>query len=269
MIAACLKWVDRRPDLDATSVAAPPDSRFAGVSAADQAALEWALRCRDATGDDVLAITAGPMPADQILRDAIAAGATQAIRIDMPFDCSSRDVAHALASHLGAARLVWCGDFSFDRGTGSVPSFLAAQLDVAQALGLVGVERGNDDALKVTRRLDGGRREILRVTGRAVLSVEGSTALLRRAPLRAMLGGAAIDICHAPGIASPTTTAVPRPYRPRPRALPAPAGHTALERVKALTAADAPVIHGETIALAPAEAAARILSALREWGYLP
>ena len=72
MIAVCLKWVDLQPEVSSVVARVAPDVRFAGVSASDQAALEWALRCRDATGDDVLAVTAGPAAAESILRDALA-----------------------------------------------------------------------------------------------------------------------------------------------------------------------------------------------------
>ena len=50
--------------------------------------------------------------------------------------------------------------------------------------------------------------------------------------------------------------------------LPPPAGTSALERVRTLTAADAAAVaHGETVTLAPSDAAARIMEALRAWGY--
>ena len=97
----------------------------------------------------------------------------------------SASVAAALTPVVAHSTAVWCGDYSADRGSGSVPAFLAARLHRQQALGLVGVEF--IDPLRVTRRLDGGRREILRITGPAVLSVEGSVARLRRASLRSAL----------------------------------------------------------------------------------
>ena len=51
-------------------------------------------------------------------------------------------MAAALAAVLGPVGVssVWCGDHSLDRGTGAVPAYLAAQLGLAQALGLVDVE---------------------------------------------------------------------------------------------------------------------------------
>lgn len=280
---ACLKWVDQRPETDTVLGADAPDERFGGVSAADRAALEWALRTRDAHASaggppvPVVAVTVGPPGADAVLRDALACGADRAIRIDLPFGAPSRAVAVAVAGALrhvlDGSSTIWCGDHSFDRGTGSVPAYLAGELGFAQALGLVAIEHAGDGAIDALRRLDGGRRERLSVTGAAVLSVEGSTALLRRAPLRGLLGRAAIEVVPGDAVtpaglaaAHPPET---RPYRPRPRAYAPPAGQTALERVKSLTAAGAAVAHGETVTLDPDAAADRILAALTEWGYLP
>jgi hypothetical protein len=118
MIGVCLKWVDQRPEFDEFGVAAAPDARFSGVSAADQAALELALRVRDAwaatSSHEVIALTVGPADADGILREALTAGANRAIRIDLPFGTRSRVTATALAAHLATAALVLCGDYSID-----------------------------------------------------------------------------------------------------------------------------------------------------------
>ena len=276
MIAACLKWVDTRPEFDACGAAAgvalSPDVRFAGMSPADRAALEWALRCRDAwegsQPHEVVAFTVGPPAADGILREALAAGAARAVRIDLPFASPSRVVASNLAALLAGAQFVWCGDYSADRGTGSVPAFVAADLGFAQALGLIDISvRGAHDSTGL-RRLDGGRRERLAFDGPTVVSVEGCTATLRRASLRALISPAEIEV--VPGVPSPNVEASPimsRPYRPRPRMLAAPAGNTALDRVRAITNSGAVVSHGETVTLDPAAAAARILQALQDWGY--
>ena len=270
MIVACLKWVDQRPEPDAHGVIASPDSRFAGVSAADRAALEWALRSRDVIGGEVVAITAGPVAADAVLRDALAAGANRAIRLDLPFGESSAAVGAAIAGVAGGAQQIWCGDYSSDRGTGSVPAFIAATRGIAQALGLVRVSF-DGGAVEALRRLDGGRRERLSVDGPAVMSVEGSTAMLRRAPLRALLAAADVEIVQPLAVARPaSSTGTYRPYRPRPRALAAPAGASALQRIKSLTGGDAASsARADPVVLEPDAAADRILAALREWGYLP
>ena len=272
-VAVCLKWVDQRVDADALLRAELPDERFAGVSASDQAALEWALRYRDGLDSParVIAVTVGPAAAEAVLRDAMAAGADEAIRVDMPFGAPSRFVAGALAAVVAGAQIIWCGDASFDRGTGSVPAYLAADLDIAQALGLVAVELpGNDSGpISALRRLDGGRRERLSIDGPAVVSVEGSTAMLRRAPLRGLLGKPPIEVISAATPVLPVQMHEARPYRPRARTFAPPTGATALERIKALTSAgSAPATHGDPETLDPPAAADRILAALTEWGYL-
>ncbi len=255
MIAVCVKWIG--------------ESASAGLSAADEAAIEMALRHGEAVHTSVIAVTVGGSKADLGLRAAVACGATTAIRVDAPDDMDSASVAAALAPIVAHSTAVWCGDYSADRGTGSVPAFLAARLHRQQALGLVGVEFV--DPLRVTRRLDGGRREILRITGPAVLSVEGSIARLRRASLRSALTAQKAEVLPygTPTVLSGNTSVVAvRPYRPRARVLPAPVGATALDRLRALTDVSAAPQPGETVEAGPAVAADRIIEVLRDWGYL-
>jgi len=281
VIVACLKWTTR-PDL-AGDVGAS-DERFAGTSEADRAALEVALRLGVESGLPVTAVTVGPEPAERALREALACGAVAAVRCHAPAgddQPASADVADALASvaRSAAAQLVVCGDHSMDRGTGSVPAFVARELGVAQALGCLSVRL--DDlgvggggalarALHAVRRLDGGRREVLRVPLPAVVSVEGSVAQLRRAPLRAQLATASAPVevrAVARRHVQPPLAAV-APFRPRARAMPAPAGGDVLARLRALTDAGAAPSRGETVELDPAAAAARIVRALEDWGHL-
>lgn len=256
-VVACLKWLTPH---DA-------DDRFGGISPADSSALEWALRLGEQRGEDVLVITVGPAAADTALREALACGARRAIRVDAADELLSADVAAAIASAIDGidVSFVCCGDYSLDRGTGSVPAFLAAQIEARQALGLIEVVVGSD--VTALRRLDGGRRERLRVDAPAVLSVEGATATLRRAPLSGALAArsATIDVVAGPvGSHLPTAR---RPYRPRARVLPPPKGGT-LERVQSLLSGGAATkSHGVPVELSPEEAADRILAALDEWGY--
>ena len=84
---------------------------------------------------------------------------------------SAAALAAALRQEYGVPDLVLCGDLSADRATGSFPAFLAASLGAAQALGCVRLEPMDGHALKVHRRLDGGRREVLIVRPPAVVSI--------------------------------------------------------------------------------------------------
>jgi electron transfer flavoprotein beta subunit len=260
-IVAAIKWVSHPGE--------PHDERFAGMSHADQSALEFALQQAAALCTGVTVITIGPQGADKVLRDAIACGATRAIRVDAPTTTAGADVATAIATQVPDAQWVWCGDYSLDRGAGSVPPYIAAMLGAQQALGVIAA-RLDGATVHATRRLDGGRRELLEVQAPAVISVEGATARLRRAGLAALRTASSTHIEVVPA-----TTPIHRmefmvrPYRPRARALAAPAGDRALDRLRVLTDAAAnAAARGDTVHLDPPEAAERIVQALREWGYL-
>ena len=276
MIAACLKWVDLRPEVDRLRGHVRSDPRTAGISPADAAALEWALRCGERWGQPVMAVSSGPAAADRVLRDALAVGAAHAVRVDMRADLPSGAVAAELGRVLRPAGvgIVWCGDHSLDRGSGSLPGFLAAELGLPQALGLVDVALGDECGhVVVCRRLDRGRRERVGLDGAGVLSVEGSTARLRRAALGALMAArdAAVDVA-VPVLAHPADgpgTPVLHAFRPRARELPAPAGATPLDRIRALTETGTPVRHGELLVLDPPAAAQRILETLAAWSQLP
>jgi electron transfer flavoprotein beta subunit len=270
MIATCLKWIDRRPEVDPLDGHVVTDVRTAGISDADGAALEWALRCGETWDEPVVAVTAGPPGAESVVRDALACGAARAVRVELAAAAPSSVVAASLAAVLRQREVVavWCGVHSLDRGSGSVPAFLAAELGLAQALGVVEVDLGAPRDLTLLRRLDGGRRERLQLRGGGVLSVEGAAARLRRAPLAAALAArtAGVETVRGSSTDASTPSAL-RPYRPRARALAAPTGATARERIVALTDTLHGKGHGELVVLDPPAAAERILGALDAWGY--
>ena len=273
-VAVALKWVDLRPDVDPLSGAVHDDERLFGLSPADAAALEWALRLQDAWSWPVVAVTAGPATAEAALREARAAGAAHALRVDLPADAPSGQVAAALAEAVAGASLVLCGDWSLDRGSGAVPAQLAAHLDLAQALGLVRLEVGDAGTVTGTRRLDHGRREVLRVHGPAVLSFEGASAELRRAGLAAVLAArdADVEVVAAPAAPAPdqrVLLAHRGPYRPRASARPAPPTELGpRERILALTGALVERTPPRKVVADPDEAADLILEQLAAWGYL-
>ena len=131
MIVVCWKWV-----------ATDGDERWAGVSEPDRAALEVGLRLAEARGDTVTVVSVGEPGAVIGLREALAVGAHRAVRVDAPAGLTSAAVAAAIAPVAADADWVLCGDASADRGSGSVPAFVAAELGAAQALGLVAVTIG-------------------------------------------------------------------------------------------------------------------------------
>jgi electron transfer flavoprotein beta subunit len=273
VVAVALKCVDLRPEVEPLAGTVRHDGRSSGYSPADAAALEWALRLGEAWQLPVTAITAGPPGAEVVLRDAAAFGVAQLVRVPAGADAPSEAIALALGSRLGDAVVVCCGDYSADRGSGSVPAFLAGQLDAAQALGLTGLAPGERGDLVAQRRLDGGRRERLRVSAPAVISVEPGAARLRRAPLSGLMAArrasietaatdAAADHCRRVHV---LRTA---PYRPRPKTLPPPPGPSSRDRLLALTGALAERTPPRVVRAAPGDAADELLRYLKDQGYL-
>jgi electron transfer flavoprotein beta subunit len=286
--AVCWKAVELRARVDPLTGAVSSDAASLGVSAADEAALEWALRCADRFGGAVRVVSVGSPAAEGVLRAAGAAGGAELVRVDAPDDLPSEAVADLLAETVGDAALVWCGDVSHDRGSGSVPAFLAHSLSAAQALGLVGVQvpeavgdaragGANEVVLVATRRLDGGRRELLEVRPPAVLSCEGGTARLRRAPLPGLLSARERHVRvvepaagrHAGSAGARVRVLSVAPFRPRARPVPPPPGSTARDRIRALTGIATEPRVARAVTLDPTEAAAAIVQALESWGELP
>jgi electron transfer flavoprotein beta subunit len=286
VIVAALSWSWRETDVDPLTGAVRANLRDRGPNSSELAALEHALRLAERWDAPVVAATVAPAGADEMLRDALAAGAAQALRVEPPrwmarprpsgLVGGERESAAALAAalrhHYGVPDLVLCGDLAADRATGSFPAFLAASLGAAQALGCVRLEPADERALRVHRRLDGGRREVLIVRPPAVVSVEAAGVRLRRAGLPATLSrhNAPITVADAPAAAAAPLIGIlaSHPYRPRPRELPGPAG-TALRRTLELTGALAqrtpPTVIGPLLA---DQAASELLAYLRRCGYL-
>jgi electron transfer flavoprotein beta subunit len=263
--AALLKRVDLRPEVDPLTGELTPDPH-GGMSAADRCALALAI----ATGDDVLAVSAGPASAVEVLREALAAGASRAVWIEMPADAPSDAVAEALAAAVRGCAYVWCGDYSTDRGSGSVPAYVAAHLDAAQALGLsaVDVSPTADGAVAVHRRLDGGRQELLTAHAPAVFSVEAGVIGPVRPALKAVLAAATAPIERVAVEVRERPVGRIAAYRPRSQVLPGPAvGLSPRERLLAMSGALADhepprVVHGDAVT-----AADELLDFLRSRGF--
>jgi len=270
-IAAVLKWVDLRPDVDPLEGTVRHDDRTSGFSLADAAALECALLLGEAWQLPVAAITAGPPGAQAVLRDAAAFGPRRLVLVTADIDAPSEAIAEALAPLLDGAAVVCCGDYSADRGSGSVPAFLAHQLEAAQALGLTGLTPRSRGCLIAQRRLDGGRREHLQVTAPAVISVEPGAARLRRAPLSGLLAAreATIEVTEGAVTHRPRVQVMHMaPYRPRPKILPPPHDPLPRARLLALTGALTERTPPRVVRAPCDEAADELIRYLKDKGYL-
>lgn len=277
-VVVCMKWVPRRIVVDPTTASFEIDPRTFGPSPADTAALEVALLLASEDDDAVTVVCAGPEASDAMLRDALAMGASSAVRCPAEASAGSAEVARALALVCAEADLVLCGDHSTDRGSGSVPAFIAAELDAVQVLGVVGlqqIERQATGGLVAERRLDRGRRALLRVSFPAVVSVEGATTIdgvpvsQRRASLSGVVAakGAVIEIGPAVKRRVSLPTSAVRAHRPRTRVRSAPADAAAHVRILDITKATESRNPPKTLHLDPGEAAEATIEALRGWGY--
>jgi electron transfer flavoprotein beta subunit len=276
-VGIALKWTPRRLDVDPLDGSLRTGRLLWGMSDADAAALETALLLADRWRAPVVAACAGPVEAEAMLRDALAAGAARAVRVEaaatarLPGSPSSIGwTAAQLVRALPDCAIVVFGDYSPDGGSGAVPALYAAAAGAAQALGLVAVEAEDEPGtLRAERRLDGGGRERLRLRAPAVLSVEPGAARLRRAPLAGVLAAGSGEIAVlAAAPAGPAETVTVGPYRPRARALPGPdPGRTPRERVGELLGLATPTRERRELRAEPAHAADEILAQLRAWGY--
>lgn len=307
MVAVCVAPTDLRPEVDDLTGEVRADARRSDLTASDAAAVEYGLRLAEATGARVLVVAVGPPEVDAVLRPLLALGA-EVVRIGsgphpptgppgpapLPAAELAGDpaaVAAALAAAIrrrGQPLAVLCGDRSGGQGVGAVPALLAHDLGIDQALGLVSIsiaipEPATGDGppvLMVERRLDGGWRERLAVTGPAVLSVEAAGTRLRTASLAAALAAEAAPVpAEAPaappggappaggGASAPLRVGKPRPYRPRPVAVAAPKGD-ARARLLALTGALSDREPARVVGpLDPAVAVDELLAYLQRNGY--
>src|ERR1035441_2206887 len=137
VIVAALSWSWLDAEVDPLTGAVSADPHDRGAGRPDLAALEHALRLAERWQARVVAATVGPGEADAMLRDALAAGAAEALRVEAasrtpgprpPLLIGGPDAAAALAAALiqryGVPDLVLCGDRSADRGNASVRTSL-------------------------------------------------------------------------------------------------------------------------------------------------
>jgi electron transfer flavoprotein beta subunit len=269
-ILVCLKWVSTRTEVHPITGDVTTDDRFSGISPADSSALEWGLMLGTALGASVTVATVGPKAAEKVLIEAIACGAGKAVRVAADAEISSELTAAALSAIGQDHLVVVCGDYSIDRGSGSVPAFMAHRLGLPQALGLLHLETERGQVV-ATRRLDQGRRERLALRLPAVISVESGLEL-RRAALSATLSATSAmieirDLTEFANLAKTPERTHVGPYRPRARVISAPNGDAA-QRVLELAQIGGQPSAAKVITESPEESARIAVEHLREWGYL-
>ena len=127
---------------------------------ADRCALEAALRIKDATGAEVVALPRGPLPDDDVLRQALATGADRAVCLtgegfDGADDAVMARVLAAAVERLGGVDLVLTGATTLDTGQGQLGPRLAEVLDWPQIVGVWQVEATDGQVQAVCQKETG------------------------------------------------------------------------------------------------------------------
>ena len=174
-IVVCIKQVP-----ETAAVGLDRDTGFARrgeakgvVNLADRYALELALALKEAAGGKLVALAMGPTGADQALRQALAAGADEAVLVSDPALAGSdtgatATVLAAALRRLADVGLVLAGEASSDGATGQLAPRLAEALGHPVVTGVV--EASLTGASVAALRNGEGRRERVEVSTPAVLT---------------------------------------------------------------------------------------------------
>jgi electron transfer flavoprotein beta subunit len=141
----------------------------------DNYAVEEAVRIKEAFGGKVTAITVGNEDSEDVLRQALAMGADQAIRVDEEgFELSdARGIARGIFQAIRDLPfdLLLTGAQSSDYGWGQVGLVLAELLDLPYASLVVGIEIA-DNKLVALRELESNTQEKVELPLPAVLTIQ-------------------------------------------------------------------------------------------------
>jgi electron transfer flavoprotein beta subunit len=177
----------------------PPEARsfdgLALVRVTDPSDLAALALARGLTLDKVTitAVSVAPPTAERALREALAYGADEAVRVwSDAFDEASLGgsaVVDALAPTIGdlAPDLVVCGCRGLEAGYGYVGPALAQRLDCAQVAEVTGLRSDGAEGITVERRLSRGRREVVLPTLPVLLTVDASAVELGSPLLKAAI----------------------------------------------------------------------------------
>jgi electron transfer flavoprotein beta subunit len=157
----------------------------------DTYALEEGVRLKERGGGKVTAISMGPLPAKEMLREAISLGADEAILLsDAAFaGADTWATAYTLAvavRKIGAYDLLVCGRQTFDGDTGQVGPELAELLGVSLVTNVSKIEEISNGQMRVYRMVDEGHA-VMQCSLPAVISVTKEINVPRIPSLRSIM----------------------------------------------------------------------------------
>jgi electron transfer flavoprotein beta subunit len=187
-ILVCLKQVPQKDaplKLNETGTWIREDVSYE-VNEPDAYALEEALRQKEKHGGEVVAITAGPARAQQVLREALAKGADRAIHLEDPVftTLDAANIARAFAAAIKSESfdLIFTGLQSDDFGYAQTGVILAELLGWPHATIIMQIEK-SATGIKVKRELEAGFFQHVEMPLPAVLTIQSGINKLRYATL--------------------------------------------------------------------------------------
>ena len=178
-ILVCVKKVPDTADAEVVLKRDGPgieeDDLASGINEWDNYAVEEAIRIKEAHGGTVTVVTIGSAENEDVLRRCLAMGADDAILVDDAAfgDADPYGIARGLAAVVarGSYDLVLAGAQAGDDGFAMVGPILAGHLGWPHAT-LVTSVVVEGTAVRVTRELEGGLEEMLKVELPAVLTIQ-------------------------------------------------------------------------------------------------
>ncbi len=234
-IVVCLKQIPN-PDLQFQIATDGKDIKRDALNyklnGADEYALEEAVRLKEKSGGRVVALTAGPKRTEQMLREALAKGADEVVRIafDEPATYDVGKTARLLAAAIRTLPhdLVLTGVQSDDLVNSATGGLIAGILGLAHASVVTRVDL-KANALEVACELEGGLQRIYSIALPAVLTIQFGANTPRYAPLPAIMKAARQPIKEIPpaalGLASWDALSLPYAFGVRGLSPPAAKGH--------------------------------------------
>lgn len=195
-VVVCLKQIPN-PDLQFQIAPDGKDIRREALNyklnGSDEYALEEAVRLKERHGGRVVALTLGPKRTEQMLREALAKGADEAVRIpyDEPaaFDAGKTGRILAAAIRTLPHDVVLTGVQSDDDGNSATGGLVAGLLGLPHASVVTGVALAGD-RLEAACELEGGLQRIVSLPTPAVLTIQFGANTPRYAPLPAIMKAA-------------------------------------------------------------------------------
>jgi len=194
-IAVCIKQVPTRewqPRVDDSKRSVREQDASFEMNEPDAYALEEALRLREKHGGEVVACSAGPARASQVLREALARGADRAIHVEddrlTSIGADSFVVAGALADAVRGEQfdLVLTGLQSDDQGAAQTGVILAERLGLPHATIVMDVEV-QETRVRVKRELEGGWFQWVEMPLPALITIQSGINQLRYATLKGIM----------------------------------------------------------------------------------